>query len=1112
MAGHTVKIKKAWAILPFVLLAACGGGGGGDAPIDPPEPPGPVVVENRPPIVVSNAITHASVGQVYEYDVEAIDPDTGDVLRYSLSESPAGMAVDAASGLISWSPGNNDIGNHPVTVVVTDGDRATGTQSFTLSVAGQDAGVRIISAAITNATEDQAYRYDVNAEGGETSAPYVFSLEQSPQGMTIAASSGLIEWTPSNQNVGSHVVAVVATDAAGDTDRQSFNVVVVNVNDPPSITWTPNLQVNESEQYQHTVTASDVDSGDSLRFRLTAAPSAMSIGEQSGQLSWTPQASDIGNHTVTVEVRDQANATDTLTFTLRVLDVNVAPTIASLPTTAAVVDTLFTYRVIAIDPDPGNSLDFALLEKPNGMQIDASGLITWVPASAQSGTHRVRVRTTDSGTPSASADQMFVLYVLNTIPKTAWSLHYVDSQDGAGNAQKAFDGDPATIWHSEWRTAQPPPPHEIQINLGALHDVGGFRYVPRQDTSVNGLIKDYEFYVSEDGVNWGTPVAAGRFENSKSAKSISFPLATARYVRFVALNEVNDAPWTSAAEFDVVGAPFSGNHRPNGVIDSPAGNQTINVGDSVIFSGTSVDRDNDLPLATVWTFGDSGVADQWQQNAGPITFNQPGTFVVTMTTVDATGRIDSTPAQRIIKVRDSTYPLLLDQTQWSLHHASSAESTAVDGKGVNAFDGNVDTNWVTSYSSATPPSHPHEIQINLGSAYSLDGLRYLPRQDDTLGNIKGYRLFVSENGVDWGAPVAIGGFAGGPGEKQILFPPKTGQFVRLLTVSGINGTTSAAAAEINIEGECHEPFVHIVSPRPYHIQSTTSLSVTASVCLDPNLHAGWGVKFVLDGGATVTDALPPYEAVFNSVSPGEHELQAFIVTQQGTAVDGADAFHQIGAVGIGKYYVALGDSISFGVGDDDSSDDFSQDGRNFDGGYPPILNDLLTAATGRAYTVSKEKSAVPGITSSGMLARMSSVVAANTGADAYLIQLGTNDGGGSLPVPSGLGLNPGDAGYAGSLKDNLQRIIDIVRSAGAQAYLAKLPYAIGDAQYDARLQSYNAVVDELVLSNGITVTPPDFYNHFKTNQNQLTADNLHPNGAGYKAMAALWLNALSGQP
>jgi len=60
---------------------------------------------------------------------------------------------------------------------------------------------------------------------------------------------------------------------------------------------------------------------------------------------------------------------------------------------------------------------------------------------------------------------------------------------------------------------------------------------------------------------------------------------------------------------------------------------------------------------------------------------------------------------------------------------------------------------------------------------------------------------------------------------------------------------------------------------------------------------------------------------------------------------------------------------------------------------------------------------------------------------------------------------------------------------------------------DSAIQQYNAVIDELVTLNGISVTPPDFYTYFKANQNQL-ADGLHPNEQGYQAMANMWFNVL----
>ena len=44
----------------------------------------------NPPAITSTAITTATVGQSYSYDVDASDPDAGDVLSYSLDMFPPG--------------------------------------------------------------------------------------------------------------------------------------------------------------------------------------------------------------------------------------------------------------------------------------------------------------------------------------------------------------------------------------------------------------------------------------------------------------------------------------------------------------------------------------------------------------------------------------------------------------------------------------------------------------------------------------------------------------------------------------------------------------------------------------------------------------------------------------------------------------------------------------------------------------------------------------------------------------------------------------------------------------------------------------------------------------
>jgi len=141
------------------------------------------------------------------------------------------------------------------------------------------------------------------------------------------------------------------------------------------------------------------------------------------------------------------------------------------------------------------------------------------------------------------------------LPHSGWTLKYVDSQELKGEdgaATNAFDGNSNTFWHTQWLTANPLPPHEIQIDLGNTYTISGFRYLPRQDDSPNGMIGQYEFYVSVDGITWDNAIATGTFANNATEKEVSFNAKVGRYIRLRALTEVNSNPWTSMAEFNVL--------------------------------------------------------------------------------------------------------------------------------------------------------------------------------------------------------------------------------------------------------------------------------------------------------------------------------------------------------------------------------------------------------------------------------------------------------------------------------------------------------------------------------------------------------------------------------
>lgn len=140
-----------------------------------------------------------------------------------------------------------------------------------------------------------------------------------------------------------------------------------------------------------------------------------------------------------------------------------------------------------------------------------------------------------------------------------WKVVAVDSEETAGGnnaATLAIDGDQSTHWHTRW-SADLKLPHFITIDMGQVHRIAGFVYLPRQDGMLNGTVENYRFETSEDGVNWHAAVERGTFANVRNnpdLQAMHFPAVSARFFRFTALDEVWRAGWTSAAELSVIPA------------------------------------------------------------------------------------------------------------------------------------------------------------------------------------------------------------------------------------------------------------------------------------------------------------------------------------------------------------------------------------------------------------------------------------------------------------------------------------------------------------------------------------------------------------------------------
>ena len=194
--------------------------------------------ENSPPQFTSVPPNRADVDQLLRYQAVAADPDN-DPLVFDLPLAPDGMTVHEQFGTVVWQPTADQVGQH--TVVLRAGrEGGVDLQSFDIQVVCL---TRLRSSRPRRRSRrSRICRTSIRVRAQEADGdPLHYELTTVPLGMTVGLPTGVLTWTPTVAQVGSHPVAILVTDGRGGQVTQSFTlpVVAVATNDPPVITSTP---------------------------------------------------------------------------------------------------------------------------------------------------------------------------------------------------------------------------------------------------------------------------------------------------------------------------------------------------------------------------------------------------------------------------------------------------------------------------------------------------------------------------------------------------------------------------------------------------------------------------------------------------------------------------------------------------------------------------------------------------------------------------------------------------------------------------------------------------------------------------------------------------------
>ncbi len=334
----------------------------------------------------------------------ATDPDIGQTLTFALVSAPGGMSINPTTGTISWTPAQTQSpSTNTILVSVTDNGTPplSATNSFNVVVKEVNVAPSLptISTQIVNeltllTVTNTATEFNIH------STITGYGLINPPLGMNISA-SGIITWTPAQtQSPGTNTITTVVTnfnpyDLVNPQlmTTNSFVVIVKEVNVAPTLPAVSTQTVNELALLTVTNTATNFNIHSTVTgYRLVNPPTNMVINA-SGIITWTPaQAQSPGTNTVTTIVTNSnpydlvnPHLTSTNQFAVIVKEVNVAPSLPTISTQIVNELTLLTVTNTATNANIHSTIiGYRLVNPPTNMVINASGVITWTPAQAQS--------------------------------------------------------------------------------------------------------------------------------------------------------------------------------------------------------------------------------------------------------------------------------------------------------------------------------------------------------------------------------------------------------------------------------------------------------------------------------------------------------------------------------------------------------------------------------------------------------------------------------------------------------------------------------------------------------------------------------------------------------
>ncbi len=214
-----------------------------------------VINVNDPPVFDTAPVTAVAEDQPYHYKLRASDIDPNTQLTFTATQTPNWLQFNPASATLSGTPDNAAVGQHPVTLTVSDGEN-TVRQTFSVTVSNVNDAPTIDGQSRNSVNENRHYSFTPRAADDDNDT-LTFSIDNKPDWAQFNTTTGQLSGSPNGQGSSQHNnIVIKVSDGQETASLAPFSVTVVPsvytdwANDAAPTqhqAWTPAISTQTSD-------------------------------------------------------------------------------------------------------------------------------------------------------------------------------------------------------------------------------------------------------------------------------------------------------------------------------------------------------------------------------------------------------------------------------------------------------------------------------------------------------------------------------------------------------------------------------------------------------------------------------------------------------------------------------------------------------------------------------------------------------------------------------------------------------------------------------------------------------------------------------------------------